>query len=224
MADCVSDMQVKSLIQPPSLYVAAVAILAGAVIQSLPPDMAAGLTAETGPFEIFSAVCYAIGALLAVTDLVRQASALRLTGCLLLVWAFLRELDFQKRFTYRSMESLGYYTRPIAPIGEKLLVLAIMLPFVLAGCYLLRALVKDFGPALKRGEPWPGHLAVCVGLGLVSGVQEKILHWGAAEEVCEAGLASNVVLLVWSLRPLRAVGASELPKLESQTDANLSKE
>lgn len=194
-------MTIKSFIRPVPLAVVVVSILTAAVIQSLPDDTARALTSETGPFEIGAALGYAIAVALAAIQLVRQPNLLRLSALAILLWALMRELDFQKRFTYRSMESLGYYTRPIAPWPEKLLVLLILAPFLVAGCHLFWLLLKRWRPALARGERWVAYLAAGVILGTVSRVLEKLLHWSAAEEVCEAGLALLVLMLVWELRP-----------------------
>lgn len=193
-------MKVKPLIQPMSLTVAAIFLLTGLVVQSLPEETARALAAETGPFEIASVVLYGVAAVLAAVQLARRKSLPWLAGMTMLLWAFLRELDFQKRFTYRSIESIGYYTRPYAPWFEKLLVLLILAPFCMAGLYLLRLLCREIRPAFARGEKWVGHLAAAVCLGALGSVFEKMLRWGAAEEVCEMGLALLVVLLVWEWR------------------------
>lgn len=186
------------------LGVVLAALALGAWVESLPDETARALTAETGPVEIASAVFFGMAALLAGFHLSQQPSVLRLAAGAMLVWAFLRELDFQKRFTYRSIMSTGYYTRPYAPWEEKLLVLLILSPFVLAGCYLVWQLIRNLRPAIARREPWTVCFAAGLGLGVIGGAQEKLLRWGAAEEVSGAGLALLALLLVWELRPRTA--------------------
>jgi uncharacterized membrane protein len=187
-------------VAPLAIAVVVLAITAAAAVQLQDPETAARLGGEDGPFELASVGFYGIGFALTFYGFLRQRSALRLAGSLVLLWAMLRELDFQKRFTYRSIESLGYYTRSIAPWSEKLLVLLGLLPFVWAiGCVLL-ALVRHIRPAWLRREAWPGHVAAILFLLLLGGFLEKILHFGPAEEVCESGASFLALLLAWSLR------------------------
>lgn len=194
-------MKIKPLIHPASLAVMAISFVTAAAIQSLPPDRARALTSESGPFEIISALTYGVAVTLAACQLWQERTRIRLSALVMLLWAFLRELDYQKRFTYRSIESIGYYTRPYAPWPEKLLALAALTPFAVAGVYLLFRLVRRLRSPVQEVETWQAHWLAIIILIVSSSVMEKLLHWGAAEEVCEAGLAIVVVLLVWALRP-----------------------
>src|SRR5688572_33498438 len=124
-----------------------------------------------------------------VAQLVRAFSALRLGGAAMLLWGLLRELDFQKRFTYRSVESLGYYTRPHAPWSEKLLVLLILTPFAVAGLLLARELCRRFIPACRARQPWVCHVIAALALLPLASLSEKVFHLHSAEEILETGIA-----------------------------------
>lgn len=193
-------MELKSLIDSKVLAVLVVSVLAGLVVQSLPRETAAALTAETGVFEVASAIMYGLAAVLAAVHFMRQRTPLRLAGVAMLLWAFMRELDFQKHFTYRSVESIGYYVRPYASWSEKAAVLLILAPFVVAGCYLLIQFWRHLRPAYRNGEKWLAHVASCFVLGVASSTSEKLVGWRAAEEVFETGLAATVLMLTWNLR------------------------
>lgn len=173
----------------------------GLVVQHLDPETAHRLSAEDGPFELASAGLYGLAFLIAATGCFRERlTLLRLSGTVMLLWATLRELDFQKRFTYRSVESFGYYTRPIAPWSEKIMVLLVLMPFVLAGMYLVFGFLRRAHGAWQMSTPWLSYVTGMIVLLLVSSVLEKVFRHGAAEEVCESGMALLTVLLAWETR------------------------
>ena len=183
--------------------------MGGALSALLPRDSAKRLAEEGGWFETGSAVCLAGALLVLVVQLARSFSTLRLAGAAMVLWALLRELDFQKRFTYRSVESLGYYTRPHAPWSQKLLVLLILAPFVVAGLFLVRELCRRFIPACRERQSWVCHMVAAVVLLLFASVSEKVFRLHAAEEILEAGIAFLVLMLVWESRtPPRAIDGS----------------
>jgi hypothetical protein len=179
--------------------------VAGLVVQHLDPETAHRLSAEDGPFEIASAGLYMLAFLIAAAGCFRERpTLLRLSGTVMLFWATLRELDFQKRFTYRSVESFGYYTRPIAPWSEKIMVLLVLMPFVLAGMYLVFGFLRRTPAAWQMSSPWLSYVFGMIVLLLVSSVLEKVFRHGAAEEVCESGMALMTVFLAWETRVSKA--------------------
>jgi len=123
-SECARDKNLARYNVP--LTVAGTSWAIGVWVESLPAETARAWVAESGPFEVASAVFYGMAALLAGFHLLQQMTVTRLAAWTMLVWACLRELDFQKRFTYRSIESIGYYSRPQAPWSEKLLVLLLV--------------------------------------------------------------------------------------------------
>lgn len=177
-----------------------ISFCAAVVVQTLPADLAVRLTAESGPFEILSACLLGLALLLGAGGWLRQPTWPRFAGALMLLWALLRELDFQKRFTYRSVESLGYYFRPIAPWSEKLLVVLILTPFIMAGGYLTLLLWRQHRAALRSKASWLALLVAGAALVATGAACEKILGLPVAEEVLETGFAALIVLLVWTLR------------------------
>jgi len=121
------------------------ALLMAIWTQSLPAEseLARHLASEDGIFEQGTAGFLIAAVVLAlVTSVVRRSATWLATG-VLFACVTLRELDFQKMFTYRSIMSLGYYTRDVAPVGEKLLVLLLITPCLLAIFYLLYRARKD---------------------------------------------------------------------------------
>src|SRR5678816_1861978 len=124
----------------PRSTIAVLAVVATICIGLLlvPHQWGLRLTDEGGPVEVASAVVLVVALLIAIVQFARRFSLGWLSGAALMLWAILRELDFQKRFTYRSIESIAYFVSPRAPWQEKLVVILIMLPFAVAGLHLLR--------------------------------------------------------------------------------------
>lgn len=174
----------------------------GAVLaHGLGPKVADWVANESGPVEMLGLLMFALAGLLEAWFLTRERSRLRLAGTAMLVWAVLRELDFQKRFTHRSVESLGYFSRPDAPWTEKSLVLLVLVPFAAAGLYLALTFARRVWSALERRPEWVGQSLAAMLLAVAGTVLEKTFELNAAEEVCEAGLAVTVLMLVWTTRP-----------------------
>jgi len=182
---------------------AIVVLMAGLIVSLLPEAVAEAWTRESGPFEVASVVFYAGALTLVLSQLAGRRSLLLLSAATMLLWACLRELDFQRRFTYRSVESIGYFSRPQASWAEKLLVILIFVPFVLAGLCLLREIIRRTPEAWREGRPWLGYLAWGLVLGVVASVSEKLFGLKPAEEVIESGLALLVLSLVWQTREFR---------------------
>jgi hypothetical protein len=167
---------------------------------ALPPSDAKRFADEDGPVEMASNLVLAVAFAFAGLGLSKHPSRPWLSGTAMSLWLLLREFDFQRCFTHRSVESISYYVRPGAPWTEKLLVLLILAPFGLAGLHLLRLLVRHFRPAFARREPWTLHLLAAIGLMAIGTVSEKLFLAGSAEEICELGMELLILLLVLDLR------------------------
>lgn len=190
--------------RPLLFWTAGVVVLACAA-QALPAGMAPSLNREDGPFEIASAVILAIAACLAVAAAVRRFSLARVAGTLVTTGVLLRELDFQKRFTYRSIESIGFYTRPIASLTEKLVALTILAALACAVWIVARTAWRRLTHALRERESWLGSVSTAGVLVACSLAAEKFLGFTVAEEVLEAGFAGVVVALTWQAGRLAPV-------------------
>lgn len=204
----------------------ALVVLLSIWTQSIPADsvLAKRLSSEDGFFEQASVAFLVAASLLCMMSW--GVSRLRgwLAAGVVLFYAALRELDFQTMFTYRSVMSTGYYAGTRAPLTEKILVLAMIFPCLLA--------IADLaGMAWRNRQGWfaasPGgfrsHAPVRAwGLWMLilfsaSHLSDRHPAWlawlpgriGALEALVEAGLCLLVLLLVVELKPrLLGVGGS----------------
>ena len=161
----------------------------------MPRDVAEAVVAEGGLVENASALLYGIGILIAALQLKRHPTWPWLSGLAMLLWMFLRELDYQKAFTYRSVESVPFYTGSTAPGWQKVLALLILAPFAVAGLHLFRLGCRNVRHALAQRNAWPGHFMAIALLGIIAQSSEKLLHRSLIEEVCELGIALLVLVL-----------------------------
>jgi len=195
---------------------------AAACAEMVPAELSGVLHGETGAFELGSVGLLGAASLIGLGGALHRASRARWSAALVLLALLLRELDFQKRFTYRSIESVGFYTRPIASLQEKLLAAAVLATCAVAAFVLARAAWRAYRSGAVRVGDWarPVVLAVVfVGSALVS---EKLLHRVVAEEVFESAFAACILTLAWRLRPEgrargldRAGGMAEVPSTKS---------
>ena len=186
----------------PRSTIAVLAVVATICIGGLiaPHQWGLRLTAEGGPVELASVVVLGVALLTAIVQLASRFSLAWLSGAALMLWALLRELDFQKRFTYRSIESIPYFVRPQAPWQEKLVVILILLPFAVAGLHLLRLFCRHIRRDLGKRQPWTIHLLAAVALGIVGVASEKLFSLHTIEEPCELGAELLVLLMLLDLR------------------------
>ncbi len=184
------------------LLMFALLLVAGGVFQALAHYCGIVLHNEDGPLELGSAAMYALALAFALPVFIRKPSALWAAGATMILWALLRELDFQKMFTYRSIESVGFYTRPIASLKEKLLAILALLPFGAAGLYLASRVWREFRSGAWRGALWVDYMACLFALAFCASASEKLFDFVAIEETCELGLALTVC--VWVLNARRA--------------------
>ena len=197
-------------------------ILAGAAVTTaivwfLPDNLAYSLTREGGLIENLSLVVLGLGASCAMVTAARRGSLVWTSISLLLVWMVLRELDFQRRFTPRSIESLPFYLSPKYPWGMKVAALAALAPFAGAAVYLLASCVRAAKPGWLFAWRYP--LALAAGLTIVASASEKLLpnRFQIVEEIAELAFACLVVLLVIhfvfqrATSPILTIGESATP-------------
>jgi hypothetical protein len=186
--------------------------------QSIPAEseLARHLASEDGFFEQASAAFLVAAALLAILSwIVGRARAWLATG-VILVYAALRELDVQTMFTYRSIMSTGYYTGSKAALGEKILVILMILPCLVAIADLARltwvrrdrwlasSRVASHSQASLRA--WGIWMLLFFGTSHLADRHPSLLAWmpgrvGAWEALVEAGLCLLALLLVVELKP-----------------------
>ena len=176
-------------------------ILAGVIALSiafamLPQERAKALTAEGGLIENLSVGVLACGVLLSVLKLLRKPSLVWAAISLMFIWMYLRELDYQKLFTPRSIESIGFYSNSKVPLQMKLAAALAMAPVGLAALYLLLTAIK----AIKKSplSTWVYPVAFAGFLLGISMVAEKLLppRFQTVEEIGELGFVSFLAFLV----------------------------
>ena len=167
--------------------------------QYLPAPIVKYFNAEHGPFEQFSVAFLAAAALLACASWWQSRRLVWLAAAVVLVYATLRELDFQTLFTYRSVMSLGYFTRPRAPLLEKFVVLLAMLPCVIAIVSLFRRAWGAWRQASQLAMMF--WIAVLFVLSHLSDRTTWFRLNSHVEAFVEAVLALVVLLMVIELKP-----------------------
>jgi len=201
------------LATPPSYWLSLGLLVVGVVwFQFLPSELVKFFNAEVGPFEQYSVAFLAAAALLALASWWHSRSTSWLAGGVVLIYATLREFDFQKMFTHRSVMSLGYFTRPKAPLPEKLLVILAIAPCLIAIAYLLRRAWASFCDSSFKlpGRAVVAHamsfwIVVLFGLSHFSDRTTWFRLQGNVEALVEAILALAVLLLVVEIKP-RLIG------------------
>lgn len=173
-------------------------LILAAVLLALPPHVVKPLVAEDALIENLSALFLVVGLLFAVAQAERTRSPLWVAVSLMMLWMLLRELDMQKRFTPRSIESIGFYSNPSIPLGVKLLALLAMTPFVLSGLYLVTAAIKAIRVAPKCACPWLPAGSIAAALLVSAHLFEKRLPraWRVLEEPAELAFIALIVFAV----------------------------
>ena len=198
-------------VTPPfSFMVAGLAYLVGVLVfQFLPQVDIKYLNSEAGPFEQGSVALWLASVLIALASWQATRALSWLAGAVVLLYAALRELDFQTLFTYRSVMSLGFFTGSRATGMEKIVVFALMLPCLIAILYLIR---RAYSFYRKRAECLHefGHVA-SMALWIVilflwchlhdRGSYEWIRFGGHIEALNEAALAMLVLMLIVEMKP-----------------------
>lgn len=203
---------------PPVWACLAFVLVASILTQSLPAEsaLARHLASEEGFFEQASAAFLIAAALLAGVSWIVCRSRLWLATGIVILYAALRELDFQTLFTYRSIMSTGYYFRDRAPLGEKIIVVLLILPCLLAIAYLVRKawVCRDrwlttswlHDQALGPLRAWGVWILILFGC---SHIADRHPGWipflpgriGTLEAAVESGLCLAVMFLVIELKP-----------------------
>jgi hypothetical protein len=159
---------------------------------------AARISAEGGAIETLSAGVLASGIVIAVLNLMRCRSLVWVSVSLLFFWMYLRELDYQKLFTPRSIESVGFYSSSQVPLSWKVTAAAALGPFVAASLHLLwtglRRLRHAAQPVVILLQT-AGYPALLVSAALAA---EKLLpsRFQFLEESAELALASLLVCYI----------------------------
>jgi len=204
---------------PPPVWACLAFVLVASIwTQSLPVEsaLARHLASEEGFFGQASAAFLIAAALLAVVSWIVCRSLLWLATGIVILYAALRELDFQTLFTYRSIMSTGYYFHDRAPLGEKIIVVLLVLPCLLAIAYLVRKAwaFRDrwlttswlHDQALGPLRAWGVWILILFGC---SHIADRHPGWiaflpgriGTFEAVVESGLCLAVMFLVIELKP-----------------------
>lgn len=169
------------------------------VLFIVPHDTAVRLTAENGPLENASAGLLGVGVILAALQFSRVRKLAWLAGFGVVLWMFFRELDYQRNFTAKSVESISFYRSSTIPLGTKLVVLVVLAPFVAAWGYVLWRCAKTFRGAFQRRERWTAYVLQAVLMVTIARSVEKLGfdHRAVVEEVFETGFALLVVNFLW---------------------------
>jgi lysylphosphatidylglycerol synthetase-like protein (DUF2156 family) len=182
------------------------AVTAIAVLLLLPLDVGLSLTNEGGLIENVSLAVLAAGAVCAGLKLWRCRTLLWASIALLIFWMYLRELDYQKLFTPRSIESTGFYFSSRVPLNMKIAAAAALCPFILAALNLVAAAARSIKAFGRPSPAWTapiGFAAILLGAALFA---EKFLppRFQVVEETAELAFASLILFGV-----IRAVGARD---------------
>jgi len=188
-------------LQRAATLIAAGTLTLGLLLMLAPRDWALRLTREGHLIENLSVCVAAGGILFAALNLSRFRSRIWFSILLLLVWLYLRELDFQKLFTPRSIESIGFYRNPDIAPSMKLLALLAYSPFAAAGLHLAWAGFREMRATHPPRAAWWWPLGLAGAFLVVALVGEKLMPrwWQILEEVFELGFLCLIVLIVASV-------------------------
>lgn len=204
--------------RPPVWGCLALLLLVSIWSQSIPAgsDLARQLASEDGLFEHASAGFLVAASLLAFVTWVCTRAYLWLSGGVVILYAALRELDIQTMFTYRSVMSTGYYFSGKAALGERFLVVLVLLPCLVSIVCLLRAALLPRGRLSAPGalterlraasRSWLIWILLLFALSHVLDRNPTALAWmpgdlHVLEALVEAGLCLLILLLVVELKP-----------------------
>ena len=168
------------------------------VLALIPAASAKRFSAEGGPIENLQAIIVGFGSLYALVQAFRFRTIPWAAAVLAFTWMFLREMDVQRNFTPQSVESIRFYKSAGNSIPLKLLVIAILLPFVWAIFSLGWLAARRIGPDAREGRAWPSFL-LWAGVMLVIGRSTEKLGLESSavvEEVCELGFEMFLVLVM----------------------------
>lgn len=181
-----------------SWLVFAVSVIGSVILMFIPRDQAVFLTREGGWVENLSVAVLACGAVFAGLKLLRSRSSIWGAILLMFFWMYLRELDYQKLFTPRSIESIGLYSNPAVPLSLKLTAMVALAPFGLAGLYLLNRGLQRLRRDRASGTLKLTPLILVAVLFCTAIVSEKIFspRFQIVEETAELGFVSLLTFFV----------------------------
>ncbi|MGV3772333.1 MAG: hypothetical protein ACO1QB_05490 [Verrucomicrobiales bacterium] len=179
------------------------------------PASVIAMTAEGGMIENSSNVILGLAVILAGIKLWRTRSLPWLSAAMVCLWMYMRELDYQRQFTSRSVESLRFFSSGSISVSSKIAVICILLPFTIAGIHLALIAFKNFRAHPPLQQKWVIYAAQAIGLALLAMALEKLqidaLHIG--EEICELMFAAFTLLIVWHLYRRVHSTSNALPEL-----------
>jgi hypothetical protein len=188
-----------------SIVILLAGVLVIAVGLMLPTESAKRLSAEGAIIETVSAALLGVSLLACMRELARRRSWPWLSGSMVVLMLLLRELDFHRRFTPRSIDSTGFYRSAEIPLHTRLIVPLLALPFLLASLHILWLGLRRLAAAVRARQPWPCYTALAFAMIGVARYAEKsrrdLTH--VVEEVAEVAFAAFVLLVVLSLRGSR---------------------
>ncbi|MCZ6802323.1 MAG: hypothetical protein O7F12_17755 [Nitrospirae bacterium] len=131
------------------------------------PEWRDVIASENGPVERMSAAIWFMGFAwcLAAACVQRMRAVEWLSVAMFLLLFGLRELDAHVWATGWNLDKLANYWNPRFPLGERLLVLGLMvLPCMVVGVMLCLRFWKTMEQAWRAGESWLSHLLLGVAL------------------------------------------------------------
>jgi hypothetical protein len=140
---------------------------------AFPPEQVARVMSEEGPVERLTAATY-LGCAIALW-VWRDRDAPSATGAALatMMLAFsARELDWHKAFTGTSVLKLSWYAGP-ASVSAKAVALAVLVPVLLAGWYLLRRHARRVWRGWQQGEAMPSTVVLFLATLVVAKVIDR---------------------------------------------------
>jgi hypothetical protein len=179
-------------------WILALLCLIVGVLACLAPSQAKPFVAEGGLVENLSAALLATAVIVASLKTWRSRSLVWGAAALVLLGLFLREMDYQKLFTPRSIESIGFYSSQSIPLSIKLVALGALAPFAAAGLFLVLAASRAVRNTPAPVRPWLVPALVAVGLLGSAQLSEKFLpaRFHVVEETSELAFAAVLVLVV----------------------------
>lgn len=124
------------------------------IISKRPYKLAYLARTERGTIEKATTITWAAAAMACLLFTHRKERWKGYSCTFLLVTLMLRELDFHSRFTDHHITSLSYWRSMHIPMGEKLIVLCIVLILAANLCFFVKTAFSQFAQDLRKREPY----------------------------------------------------------------------